>query len=390
VPTDDAIGGYPDRQVLVVGATGVGAALALLLRRAGYDPLVVAGEGAPARSRVTALTPSALATLDAVDAGSTVRNRGVAVRGVTVRDVDSTAPTDAASVGDRSATEASPVLVRTRGLRRALEARLGDRQRRRETPVVALFPREDGVAVEFADGVREWFDVVVDAGGLDPSFRPAAPHRAESATLVQYETETDDGLGGDRIRERYHHAALVQRLPRPDESRECVRVTTRVPDRGPASDDLAPETALPDDVEVPTGLDGAEPTTVRQVRVPDRSPPPGFWGSGRVAACGPVACPVAPATGFRTALALEDALAFVRVLARSDRSASAVVDAYAAGRARRLATLVRTAGDARSDHDYPVPDATASPLAAVGLLRTVAFGPALCERLAALGWKGVW
>jgi 2-polyprenyl-6-methoxyphenol hydroxylase-like FAD-dependent oxidoreductase len=389
VPTDDAIGGYPDRQVLVVGATGVGAALALLLRRAGYDPLVVAGEGAPVRSRVTALPPSALATLDAVDVGSTVRSRGVAVSGVTVRGVDSTAPTHAASVGDQSATEASPVLVRTCGLRRALEARLGGRQRRRDTPVVALSPREDGVAVEFADGVREWFDVVVDAGGLDPSFRPAGRSRAESATLVQYETETDDGLGGNRIRERYYDAALVQRLPCPDESRERVRVTTRVPDRGQTSDDLAPETALPDDIEVPAGLDGAEPTTVRQVRVPDRSPPPGSWGGGRVAACGPVACPVAPATGFRTALAVEDALAFVRALARSDRSASAAVDAYAAGRARRLATLVRTAAAARSDHDYPVPAAAASPLTAVALLRTVALGPALCERLAALEREGV-
>ncbi|WP_152436548.1 FAD-dependent oxidoreductase [Halosimplex carlsbadense] len=389
MPTDDAIGGHPDRQVLVVGTTVVGAALALLLRRAGYDPLVVAGGDTPSGSRVTPLSPWALAALDAVDVGATVRSRAVAVRGVSVQGTDSTAPTDAAAVGDLPAGEASPALVRTRGLRRALEARLDGRRCRRDTPVAELSAREDGVAVEFTDGVREWFDVVVDAGGLSPPLHPGGRRRAEPATLVQYETGTDDGRGGDRIRERWHDAALVQRLPDPGDAREWVRVTAPAPDRDSAADDPLPETVVPDDVAVPTGLDGAESTTVRQVRVFDRSPSPGSWGRGRVAACGPAACPVAPATGFRTALGFEDALAFVRALTRSDRSASAVVDAYASGRARRLATLSRRAGAARSDHDYPVPDAAASPLAAVGLLRTVALGPALCERLAALGRDGV-
>lgn len=389
VPTDDAIGGHPDRQVLVVGTTAVGAAIALLLRRAGYDPLVVTGDDAPVRSQVATLPPSALAALDAVGVGETVRSRGVAVRGISAQGLDSTAPTDAASVGDQSAAGASPILVRTRRLRRALEARLDDRQRRRDTPVAALSSREDGIAVEFADGVREWFDLVVDAGGLDPSVRPMGRRRTERARLVQFEAGTDDGRGGDRIRERWHDSALVQRFPDPGESCEWVRVTAPAPDRGSAGDHPTPETVSTDDAGVPTGLDGAEPAAVRQVRVPDRSPSPGSWGTGRVAVCGPVACPVAPATGFRTALGIEDALGFVRAATRTNRPVSAVVDAYAAARARRLATLVRTAAAARSDHDYPVPDAAASPLTAVGLLRTVALGPALCERLAALGREGV-
>ncbi|WP_436930694.1 FAD-dependent oxidoreductase [Halosimplex halobium] len=388
VPTDDAIGGHPDRQVLVVGATVVGTALALVLRRAGYDPLVVAGGDASPPSGVTTLPPPALGVLDAVGVGATVRRCGVAVRAVSVRGVDSTGATDAADSGGTTTVEASSVLVRTRSLRRTLEARLGDRQRRRDTPIAALAPREDGVAVEFADGVREWFDVVVDAGGLDPSVRPADRPPVERATLVQYETATDGDPDDDRIRERWHDGALVQRLPRPGEPGQRVRVTAPAPDRGPGADEVSPRTVLPDDAGVAGELDGVEPTTVRQVRVAGGPPQPGSWGSGRVAACGPVACPVAPATGFRTQLGVEDAIAFARAVTRADRSASAVVDAYAAGRARRLATLFRTAAAARPDHEYPVPD-TASPLAPVALLRTVPLGPALCERLAAVGSDGV-
>ncbi|QLH77249.1 hypothetical protein HZS55_08075 [Halosimplex rubrum] len=392
VPPDDAIGGRPERQVLVVGETAVGLTLALLLRRAGYDPLVASSDAEPSRSGVTYLPPATLAVLAAVDAAAAVRERGVAVDGVSVRQNDTEAATDAAVPGGLDGVETPPVLVRTRALRRALDARRPARQRDDGTRVAALSPRDDGVAVEFDDGVVEWFDAVVDARGVDAAGHLPDRPRPDRAALVQYETPAPlpaDTPGENWTLDRWDSGTVVQRLPRPDGGGGMVRVTAPDPEREDESIAGRREAPLPDATGLATALDGVEPTTVRQARLPERSPDPRWWGSDRVAACGAAAWPVAPATGFRIPLGVEDALAFVRAVARADRPASAVVDAYATSRARRLATLSRTAAAVESDHGYPVPDAAESPLATAALLRTVALGFALSDSLSALQRDGV-
>jgi 2-polyprenyl-6-methoxyphenol hydroxylase-like FAD-dependent oxidoreductase len=370
---DDALGDRPDRQVLVVGDGVGGLALALLLQRAGYDPLLVAGGHRPVESRLRCLWPPTLEVLDALGVRDRVRDHGTTIESVAVRRGDQ--PRERATVLSRG-TAPAPVVVRTRALRRALADRLPDRLRDRDRTVETLSRRDDALTVEFDDGVREWFDVAVGADGAHSSLR-RPDRRPATGTVTQYEAvvESDDGTG---LREVRHPDALVQRVPRPATG-HLVRVTAVRADADGGS-------------PTPDALAAAVPVDAEGVRLEQAGFPGGDarerWGVDRVAFCGPAAWPVAPAGGSRIPLAVEDAMALVAALTRAPRDASAAVDAYAARRARRIGTLRRRTRTVRGDHDYPTRAASGTPLDILARLRSVALGPFLDGRLAALQRAG--
>lgn len=392
LPDDDVIT-ETDRQVLVVGDTVTGLALTLLLERAGYDPVLVAGPEARHPSRLAALWPPARRVLDA--AGVDTGGLGRAVDSVAVRP----GPQEDATVLAREPdAPAPPVLARTARLRRRLEAHLPD-ARGGDRTVDSVSRREGGLVVGFDDGVREWFDVAVDASGWDGPLRAAGgltPGRDGGSgtvtTLTQYEVPVEGDTARpatadpDRIREGWQPGALVQSLPRPDGSGHLLRVTAVGRDAPAVTEGV--RRALPDTARVPD-LSGVEPTAVRQVSSLPADPARAWWGRGRVAFCGGAACPFPPASGVRVQAGIEDALALVSQLARGPRATVDAVEAYAARRARRVGRLGRAAAAARTDHAYPVPDRTRPGLAALGLLRTVALAPVLGAPVATLQREGV-
>jgi len=381
---DDVFEQHPHKQVLVVGDSVVGRTLACLLRRAGYDPLLAAGPDPTVESRVTSLWPPARETLAAVDIWDALTDVSTTISSVTV-----SGPATDRTPTRFSATEGEPVaglpaVVETQTLRAALAERLPDRWTEQQRTVATLSHADDGVVVDFEDGVREWFDAVVDAGGGDPSFRAERQTPQTRSTLLQYECAVE-GIDAPRgeIREHWGPDCLVQCLPAADGAAGLLRVTTTQagPTEGVEPERLAE--VVPDENRNIVEELAAAPTRVRQVRPEAETLPPASWGTGRVACCGPAAYPVAPASGLRASLGIEDALAFVSELTRG-RASTSTVDDYAAQRARRFATLRQQSAAAQTAHDYPATSLSGSPLARLGRRRSVALGPVLGPPLAAL------
>ena len=367
--TAETVGTGPDRQVLVVGDTVVGVFLCALLRDAGYDPLLLERPDQVVESRVTLLWSSTLGVLRTV--GVSLRDIATVVDTVSVERIDSRR--SHATLSREAAGEAEPVVVRTRDLRRALEAQLPVTQNRTNRRVGALSDEDDGVVVEFDDGVREWFDAVVDASGTSV-VRRADRSSSSFTRLRQHEAAVDVDSSSDGVREVWCSDALAQRIPLPDGTESVVRITT-------------PEGAMP------TALDGTEwtealsiepdrlgsavaetePRAVRQLSLRGSGAERRWWGTGRIAFCGPSASPVAPASGLRVPLGIEDAVQLVVDLRQDSTSVSDAVSSYAAHRRDRLSEVRRQATKLRAEHEYPVRPPE-SPLSALGLLRTVALG----------------
>jgi 2-polyprenyl-6-methoxyphenol hydroxylase-like FAD-dependent oxidoreductase len=376
---------HPDRQVLVVGDTVVGLVLTLVLRHAGYDPVVVSGTASPVASRVSYLCPPAVRTLEAVGVGTAVRDCGTTVDSVTVDESASQREPTALSM-ERGRSE-TPLVVDTGSLRRTLEAHLPDQHQGGGRTVETITRRDDGLIVEFRDGIREWFDIVVDAGGGGDVVRPAGVDSPTADPLAQYETTVDtDSVARPGIRDYWRSNAFVQALQSPNGSGSLLRVTAPPSEIDRVLDDGNWEPVLRHGSDAVSDEAEFEPRSVRQARASDAAAD--WWGTGRVAFCGPAACPVAPASGFDVTFGVEDAIAFVTELYGATRPVSDIVGTYSSRRADRLTTLLETVETAEPDHQYQMPRSIRPPLDTLGTLRTVTLATFLGSSMEALQRDG--
>ena len=360
---DDPLGRPPDRQVLVVGDGLAGLTCGAFLASAGLDPVIVGGDTPEPATRT--LWPPTLGLLGDIGLADEVGSVAEPVRSVSVVDAADPETTTTRSV-DPDAR--APVVVRSGRLCDRLRERLPGHAVERDRGVEAVREREGTVIVEFNDGVRERFDVVVATGGRTVE----RPPRGETPVpvIAEYECTIDgDGLPDHHVRDVWHRNALVQRFPSPQGATARLRVTTTEPVPGPwqASSDW-------------TGVPGVESDTLEATEW--RTAPQfldaeaigsGWWGSGNRPRCGPAALPVAAASGLRTALAVEDAWALASVLVDGPPSVGDAVDAYASRRSRRLSAVVGGAELPRNGRPEP------AVLRAVERLRTAALGSAASE-----------
>jgi 2-polyprenyl-6-methoxyphenol hydroxylase-like FAD-dependent oxidoreductase len=384
LPTDDVISQHPDRQVLVVGDTVVGYTLTLLLGRAGYDPLLVSGTGSHAASRVTYLSSPAVQVLNAIGLRQPLRERGVHIESISVQSYTGEHSESAILVPDGLPAERRPVVVETQQLRSILKQRLPDRQVRVGRSVDTLSQQDAGLAVEFSDGIREWFDMVVGVSGWGTSLRPAGREPPTEEPLLQQEAPIEiDGRSENELRDIWHPDALVQYTPWPNEKGGLLRVTAvpSVLEKGQNAETTGasdPGGMLADELEaLPLERIETEPSAVRQVSLHDDVVQRDWWGTDRVSFCGPAACPTAPASGFAVSSGIEDAVAFVKNLSGDVRPVADVVDAYVSSRDRRLRTLRQATEEARPDYEYPFPKSAQSVLGSVGTFRQLALEPFL-------------
>jgi len=371
VPTDGVIGSRPDRQVLVVGHTPTGFALTLLLGDAGYDPVLVCSTDPPARSRVTALSPAAVEVLGSLGLGTHVTSRGRRVDQVTVRRPDADDGRDRRTTGSLTGDSgrAPPIVIQTPVLRRILGGRVPDHVAVGARRIESVVSGDGGVAVTFDDGVREWFDVVVDAGSASESIGQG-DREMDSVPLVQFETTLDENADRRGIGETWRPTTVVQRFPVAAGDRPVLRITTSVTD------------GSIDEVRLPTGNDRSEVcrvpdsgaferSRVRQVRLGERDTPRRWWGDGRIARCGPAAFPAVPATGIGPSLGITDALGLVYAVAQNGTAVPDAIASYTARRARRVTALRRAA----TGFDHQIRFSRTPPLGSVYSLRAVALEP---------------
>jgi 2-polyprenyl-6-methoxyphenol hydroxylase-like FAD-dependent oxidoreductase len=209
--------------------------------------------------------------------------------------------------------------------------------------------RDDGaLRVRFASGVREWFDLVVAADGPASVVRTLRDESVDTVDATQVEARVATGGDTSGARAAWTDQGLREMLPRPGGG-ALVRVTTDRPDRG------EPRARVRRALDRFEGLD-ARGQVEAVTRTVTQASGDGQWANGRVAYCGPAACPQAPATGLGTTLALADA----RVLADELLAGSSVTTAvasYARRRRRHLESLRESAsrdfgpGDTPADGD---------------------------------------
>lgn len=368
IPTDDVMRPRADRQVLVVGTTPVGVTLALLLGAAGYEPVLVSHGNAPSTSQHTYLSPAALEVLGALGLGTRIHDRGRPVDGVTVRWTDrsrSADPVDVVTAGAPDRKRAPAVVISTPILLRTLRDGMPAAATIQDRAVDSISRQAAGVTVTFDDGVQESFDVVV---GVERRSEPLRPERHGADTAFrQYETVTDSVPGRRRVRDVWAPEGVAQRLPGGADERDLVRITFPA-DSGDGRDARGVFSKLQ---WVPES-GGFNRRQVLQRRLPEGDLPGEWWGDGRVAWCGPAACPAAPAAGVGQSLGITDALGLVSALTR-EVSASTAVETYAAARARRLDELRRTV--TRGNSRVSAARGTDTPFDSLRVLRAIALEP---------------
>ncbi|WP_227134659.1 hypothetical protein [Halorubellus salinus] len=374
---DDVLDQRPDRQVLVVGDGVVGRTVTALLQRSGYEPVLAATLDHDPERALVHLDAAALEGLAHLDLAGPVRDRGTRVESVRVTRAGAESTGSGVTVETVESPGASSVVVEARALRRLLAAHHPLERAQTSRTVARVTERADGIDVEFGDGVEESFDAVVDTVGATP-LEHGAGVAPSTHSYAQYVRRCEVDPEGERqVRDVWVPGALVQAIPGTGGAEGCLRVTTS---RGDVTG-LTECTRIDEAVGVAAGvvadvLRAGEPTRVEQVRSGAKALSPAAWGAGRIARCGEAAYPVAPATGRRVSLGVRDAVAFVSALARSDRSTTATIAAYATARERRFAALGRRSPvDAHDSHaSTPGADGTLDTLDA---FRTLALDGAL-------------
>lgn len=349
--------------------------MAATLRHAGYDPVVLSGGERVLPSRLAVLHPVGQALFDQVVTDDPTSGRGV------VR------LNDAAEPGDGRLDGGPPVAVEAATFGTRLKRLVPD-SAVREDGVRRLERERDVLRVRFESGVREWFDLVVVAGGPDSTVHGLGESSPETDPALQVETRVDGGHASlAPSRGVWTDEGLVQTFPHPDGG-SLLRVTadpaaTASPgsadDRSPTDhvrraldaleadgaggtsafdggETVAPATGGP----AATAHSAVEATMVAQAR-----PGGSRWADGRVARCGAAALPQAPATGLQATLALVDARVLADELVAGPASVQAALEAYGRRRDRHVSRLREAADAGWTDATGPA-DSDDSPLAWVG------------------------
>ena len=357
-----AVGGLPDtdrtRQVLVVGDGVPGLALAAFLERSGHESTLVQTPASQTESQVRTVWPPGMRLLDEIDAADHVREHGEPLETVDVASMASDGGHD--TVLSVNADHPTPVVATSETVREALRSRIEPATTVLSTAVAAVTPHDASVEVEFQNGVGEHFDLVAGADGAPSPLRATfdgEPQETEAFTQIEIplcETPDIDRRPSDV----WLDDAVQQYLPAPSGCLEgFLRLTAHGAGRDPSALASNLDGSMGSLPEMATDPDGSDAGANLATDVHHATGTSADWGEGRIAYCGPAACPVAPATGIQTALGLEDAWVLADELVRGSGRTAAVVERYGQRRRRRIRTLHRRASAADAHHDYPIGDA---------------------------------
>jgi len=340
--TDRAAGASDVRQVLVVGDDLPGLSAAAFLRERGLDPTVVGptdgSTGPGAVDRCVVLWPSAVALVDELGLGAELSPSAAEIGTWLLATGEGTVLDRLEAANDG----AQPFLaVDRRRLRRALRDRLPTNSIRVTKTPRSL--RTDGShpEVEFEDGVRERFDLVVGADGTDSWVRSAGfdgPRPTPWGTTT-WAFRPDGAERPGTVGEAWGADAMVAIVS--TAAGACGRLVTTADDAAVAADALAGAFDH-DGHPVTDGLRPPGPDAL--VGAPDRVLRADSWVTGGLALVGDAARTLPPCS-LAPSLAIEDAYVLAAELATREHPAAALERYEHRRRARLRRVDRRTAAD---------------------------------------------
>lgn len=339
-----------DRQVLVVGEGVGGLTTAAFLSQGGLSPVVVTPhECEQASTRPLVLYSSALALFSTVGVADDILASATPIRQWTLRCLDDSRTERLTSAHDAQWPVAT---VDPTQLRATLRTRIPAGNIRLSKTPRTLVPTDGGIDVEFTDGVREQFDVVVGADGPRSWVRTArfeddAPERWGTTTWT---LRVDDQLTtSETVTELWSRDGVLAVGPALGHGGTRF-VTATV-------DERAPDTArrlLSDSLPLVGPSDRDEPggVTVVDGHV-DYGVSTERWVAGETALVGPAARSFPPVLSLVPSLTVADAYVLADELVNAD-SAAGALGRYARRRRGRHRALAR-----HVPFDQIAPDRTA-------------------------------
>jgi 2-polyprenyl-6-methoxyphenol hydroxylase-like FAD-dependent oxidoreductase len=328
------------RKILISGASIAGPTLAWWLRRFGFEPVLVERMGGPARGgHAIDVRGAALEILEAMDLAGTARDNAMRMKGVSIIDDEGreTWRSEEMTISGGRLDSPDVEILRDRlshvlvgGLPEGVRMQYGD-------SILALDEDADGVAVGFASGTRDRFDLVIGADGLRSNTRRMAfgeDHlflRSFDVALAPFSAPNTLGLEDWQISYKGRNGGyMVYTTPENDQLRVCFNVPSGL------GDDLGDRAAQMARIreatkglawETPRFLEAMEAAPdfylglIAQVRM-DR------WSKGRVALVGDAGYCPSPYTGQGATLAIVGAYVLARALARWPDDHAAAFAAY--------------------------------------------------------------
>jgi len=362
-------------QVVIVGAGIGGLSLAVFFRQAGIQPVVIeADEEFDQQGNVVELWPEATALLERLGVAEAVRDAGTVVTEWTQRQPDGT-------VVDRLVTNPPGgfLTIPYGRLREQLLEHIGPDAIRTGITLRSLDASDHPVTVSFENGVREQFDLVIGADGVNSRTRaliggPGAVPCGTASCAFPLPART--GLSG--ANEIWTADGTVFRtLPVTDHLMGLLTVPTDTLADGTV--DPARISALEAKIEwlgpkMVDGLTANDIWAAEDIRVPtDR------WAEGHVALVGDAAHARHRLAGMGATLAIEDAAVLVSELVDREDALSARLADYAGRRRSRLQRLSdhpeTTSSRPLKSTNISFPDDQARILEIRGGQLAAAFGP---------------
>lgn len=358
-------------QILIVGDSIAGLTLAILLKKRGFDPLVLQTATDHTSSKLTTLWNPIVRLLQRVGVDHQDLENVVELADLCVI---SNATDGQLEKVDADTNYTHSIVFPTSELNDTLHTQFAD-DRFLKKAIASLSDREDSVTVQFDDGVAESFDLVVNAGSkglLDPSGKT---DEVKDTHFMQAELITP--IDHDRRRttiEGWIDNVLVQQIPSPESPESAVlRMTTR-------KDSIPVETVVRRwrrrTAEEPLGQ--AEKTAWDEQVVVDRTGTPKIkgnmhrWADGRQVVLPSAAVGFPPASGFHIGFGIEDARVLADEITHASDSPATIGNRFADRRRNRFNTIRNRAITVSPIHSYPVEDT--EPFKTVTAFRSVCLG----------------
>lgn len=369
-------------QILIVGDTIPGLTLAILLQKHGFDPLVLTTDTVRKPSELTTLWNAGVRVLLKIGNDQSYQETLVELDYLLVL---SNSPDTRLKKISADAEYPHPTVFSTAELSDALHRQF-DNDRTRDKGIGSLTARQDSVDVKFDDGVRESFDIVVNAGNtdlFDPSFKTDSVNRKSSLFQSEIAAPIDPERRSTLI-EGWIDDVLVQQIPSPDGSDSAVLRMTRRKDTIPVDTVVTRWRQLTD----------AEPFSLSEkphrngVMNLDRTVELGNRGAtsrranGRLVFLSPAAFAFPPASGFHVGCGIEDAWVLADTITNASGSPAKIGNQFEIRRRNRINAIRNRAFSVSSTHPYPV--RKTEPFASVTAFRSACLGSFCAAELSEL------